>query len=80
VGGVRVLTPAARILLALARSGRGLSFRQLSLAAGIPDSVLDRNLKALLAEGLVLREGRLYTITPKGRAVVQALKSEVEGV
>ena len=77
--GVRLLTGAAKILLALARAGRPLSFSELEDATGMAHSLLDRNLKALLAEGLVERRGRLYSITATGRARVESLIAELVG-
>ena len=74
---VRMLTPAAQILLALARAGRPLTFSEIEEATGLSEASVNLNLKRLMAEGLVERRGRSYAITPSGLAKVESLVSEV---
>ena len=75
-----LLTPAARILLALARAGRPLTFSELidSRDRALKANV-DLNLKRLIAEGLVEKRGRSYVITSAGRVRVESLIAEVIG-
>lgn len=77
--GVRLLTGAGLILLALGRSGRPLSFMEIKEATGLSPSTIDANLKALQKEGLVERVGGRYRLTPQGRARVKSLVLEVAG-
>ena len=76
---LRLLTGAGRILIVLSKSRNGLTFTELQAATGMSSSLLDRNLKALIAEGLIERRGRLYVLTSDGLARVESLISEVIG-
>jgi len=77
LGGVRLITPAAQILLALARAGSPLSYGEIVEMTGLPPVTIDLNIKKLLVEGLVERRGRAYVLTPAGRARVESLIVEV---
>ena len=77
MGGVRLITPAAQILLALARAGSPLSYGEIVEMTGLPPVTIDLNIKKLLVEGLVERRGRAYVLTPAGRARVESLIVEV---
>jgi len=79
VGSLRLLTGAARVLLALSRAGGQLTFTELAEATGMAPSLLDRNLKALLAEGLVEKRGRFYVLTSSGKARLESLVVELIG-
>ncbi|MEB2835672.1 MAG: transcriptional regulator [Desulfurococcales archaeon] len=79
MGTLRLLTGAARILLALSRAGGRMTFSELVKATGMAPSLLDRNLKALLAEGLVEKRGRFYVLTSNGRAKIESLIAEIIG-
>lgn len=74
-----MITPAAQILLALARAGNPLGYSEIVSATGLPHATVDLNLKRLQAEGLVVRDGRRYRLTPQGRARVESLIVEVVG-
>ncbi len=79
MGGVRLITPAAQILLALSRAETPLSFREIVDATNLPHATVDLNLKRLLVEGLVERVGGRYRLSPQGRARVESLIVEVAG-
>ncbi len=74
---VRLLTPAARILLALGRAERPLSFGELEEMTGLHHASLDLNLKKLIAEGLIEKRGRSYVLTPSGKVAVESLIAEI---
>ena len=76
---VRILTPAARILLALARANRPLGFGEIKNITGLHHASVDLNLKRLMIEGFVAKQGRFYVLTPKGKAKLERLIAELGG-
>ena len=72
MGMVRLLTAAAKILIALEEGPK--TFTEIKRETGLSEGAVALNLRNLEIQGLVSKNGRTYELTEKGEVALEELR------